>query len=71
MPERLPEEEQQQKKIPSPLVSYVQRVVSGIEGRLVSREEILEMLAKEKSQHSMVRQRRIDQIIQSLHERPP
>ena len=70
MPERLPEEEQQ-KKIPSPLVSYVQRVVSGIEERLVSREEILEMLAKEKSQHSMVRRRRIDQIIQSLHERPP
>ena len=58
-------------EIPTRLVSYVQRVVSGIEERLVSREEILEMLAKEKSQHSLVRRRRIDQIIQSLHERPP
>ena len=57
--------------IPTPLVGYVQRVVSGIEARRVGREEILAMLAKEKSQHSLVRQRRIDQIIRSLHERPP
>jgi hypothetical protein len=57
--------------IPELLVSYVQRVVSAIEGRAVSREEILAMLAKEKRQHSMVRQRRIDHIIRSLHEQPP
>ena len=59
------------KEIPALLVGYVQRVVSGIEGRPVSRAEILAMLAKEKRQHSVVRQRRIDQIIRSLHERPP
>lgn len=71
-PEKLPEGEPEEKKeIPCALVSYVQRVVSAIEGRRVSREEILAMLAKEKSQHSMVRQRRMDQIIRSLHERPP
>ena len=58
-------------EIPSSLVGYVQRVVSVIEGRPVSRAEILAMLRKEKRQHSLVRQRRIDQIIQSLHERPP
>jgi hypothetical protein len=58
-------------EIPTTLVSYVQRVVGAIERRKVSREEILEMLAKEKSQHSLVRQRRVDQIIRSLHERPP
>jgi hypothetical protein len=58
-------------KIPSLLVGYVQRVVSVIERRPVSREEILAMLAKEKRQHSMVRQRRIEQIIRALHERPP
>jgi hypothetical protein len=67
-PPRPPEAKE---KIPHSLVSYVQRVVSGMEGRPVSRAEILEMLAKEKSQHSLVRQRRIDQIIRSLHERPP
>lgn len=58
-------------KVPLLLVQYVQRVVSGIEGRPVSREEILAMLAKEMRQHSMVRQRRVDQIIRALHERPP
>jgi hypothetical protein len=63
--------EESKKEIPCALVSYVQRVVSAIERRRVSREEILEMLAKEKSQHSLVRQRRVDQIIRSLHERPP
>jgi len=73
-PEKVPEPQpppEAKDEIPTALVSYVQRVVSGIEGRRVSREEILEMLAKEKSQHSLVRQRRIDQIIRSLHERPP
>jgi ribosome-binding protein aMBF1 (putative translation factor) len=68
LPQRQPEEKQ---KIPAALVSYVQRVVSGIERRRVSREEIVEMLAKEKSQHSLVRQRRMEQIIRALHERPP
>jgi hypothetical protein len=53
------------------LVEYVRRVVSAIEERRVSGEEILAMLAKEKRQHSMVRQRRMDQIIRALHERPP
>lgn len=73
-PEKLPEPQrppEAQEEIPSTLVGYVQRVVSAIKGRRVSREEILEMLAKEKSQHSLVRQRRIDQIIRTLHERPP
>jgi hypothetical protein len=63
--------EESKEEIASALVGYVQRVVSAIERRRVSREEILEMLAKEKSQHSLVRQRRVDQIIRSLHERPP
>jgi len=73
-PEKLPEPQrptEAKEEIPTTLVGYVQRVVSAIKGRRVSREEILEMLAKEKSQHSLVRQRRIDQIIRTLHERPP
>lgn len=67
-PERRPAEKPE---IPGELVSYVQRVVSAIEGRRVSREEVLAMRAKEKSQHSMVRQGRREQIIGALHERPP
>jgi hypothetical protein len=74
-PARLPEAEEEEipvtVEIPAPLVNYVQRVVSGIEGRRVSREEILERLAQEKSPPSLVRQRRVDQIIRTLHERPP
>jgi hypothetical protein len=58
-------------KVAPLLVEYVRRVVSAIEERRVSREEILAMLAKEKRQHSIVRQRRMDQIIRALHERPP
>ena len=57
--------------IPPLLVRYVQRVVSAIEGRRVSWEETLAMLAKEKRQHSMAREQRMDQIIRALHERPP
>jgi uncharacterized protein Yka (UPF0111/DUF47 family) len=58
-------------EIPPLLVRYVQRVVSAIEERRVSLEEIGAMLAKEKRQHSMARERRMDQIIRALHERPP
>ena len=58
-------------EIPPLLVRYVQRVVSALEGRRVSLEEIGAMLAKEKRQHSMARERRMDQIIRALHERPP
>lgn len=71
VPEKLPQRQPVEKKIPPSLVNYVQRVVRGIEGRVVSREEILAMLAKEKSQHSLVRRRRMEQIIGALHERPP
>lgn len=60
-----------EKEIPPLLVGYVRRVVSAIEGRRVSQEEILAMLAQEKRQHSLVRQRRREQIIRALHERPP
>jgi len=59
------------RQIPALLVGYVRRVVSAIEGRRVGREEIVAMLAKEKRQHSLVRQRRMEQIIRALHERPP
>jgi hypothetical protein len=58
-------------EIASSLVGYVQRVVSAIERRPVSREEIVAMLYQERRQHSLVRQRRMDRIIRSLHERPP
>lgn len=56
---------------PLPLVKYLRMVVSLIEGRQVSMAEILEMLARAVRQHTMVRERRIDQSVARLHEQPP
>lgn len=54
-----------------PMGEYVRRGVSLIEGRRVSTEEILEMLARVLRQHRMVRCRRIDQSIEWLNKNPP
>lgn len=53
------------------MVCYVQMVTSLIEGRRVSVSEILEMLARAVRQHSMVRRRRIDYVLQYLNQRAP
>ena len=56
---------------PEPIVEHVGVVVSLIEGRPVSREEILQMLAKILRQRGMGRQRKTDQAVRWLHENPP
>ena len=56
---------------PEPILEHVQRVVSLVEDRLVSRQEILEMLLRVLRQHSMVRRRRIDQAVDWLNAHPP
>jgi hypothetical protein len=56
---------------PQPILEYVRLVVSLIERREVSLAEVVEMLLRVVRQHSMVRKRRIDQIIDQLNERPP
>ena len=53
------------------LIEYVRRVVSLIEGRRVSLEEIGEMLARILRQHMMVRRPKIDQVIAWLKKDPP
>jgi hypothetical protein len=53
------------------MVKYVRMVSSLLEGRWVSREEVLEMLAKQMRQHSMRRRRWVDYSIAWLNERPP
>lgn len=54
-----------------PVLEHVRQVVSWIEGRLVSRQEILAMLARVLRQHSMVRRRRIDQAVDWLNANLP
>lgn len=56
---------------PEHFLRYLVVVVSLIEERPVSREEILEMLQKVFRQRSMCRRRRIDQGVAWLHEQPP
>jgi hypothetical protein len=53
------------------IVDYLQMVTSLIEGRPVSRLEILEMLVRVMRQHSIVRRRRIDYVVAYLKENAP
>jgi len=53
------------------MVSYLRMVTSLIEGRRVSGLEIQTMLERAVRQHSIVRRRRIDYILQYLNERAP
>lgn len=53
------------------MVDYVRMVTSLIEKRRVSRDEILRMLARAVRQHSMVRGRRIDYVLQYLKHHAP
>lgn len=56
---------------PRTILDYVRIVVSLIEARPVSLEEVVEMLQRTVRQHRMVRTRRIDQGVAWLHEQPP
>lgn len=53
------------------IVDHVRMVASLIEGRWVSRDEILKMLARALRQHSLVRRRRIDYIVGHLNKASP
>lgn len=56
---------------PHPILAYVRLLLRLIEGRPVTLDEVLEMLSRSVRQHTMVRTRRIDQVVTWLHEWPP
>ena len=57
-------EERQQLPLPAnPVLGYIGMVVSLIEGRRVSQEEIVEMLAQAVRQHSISRRRRMEYLL--------
>lgn len=66
-----PEEETDETVFNKCMVSYVRMVTSLIEGRRVSRVEILQMLARSLRQHSLSRRTRRDYHVQYLNEKPP
>jgi hypothetical protein len=53
------------------MVEYVRMVISLIEGRRISRAQVLRMLARKMRQHTLCRRRRIDQTVAWLQEEPP
>ena len=53
------------------MLEYVRMVLSLIEARSVSRTEILQMLQRVLRQHTLVRLRKIDQVVNWLREHPP
>jgi hypothetical protein len=56
---------------PQPILEYVRWVVSLIERRKVSLEQIDQMLLKIWRQRSMARPSKLDQIVRWLNEHPP
>ena len=56
---------------PRPMLPYLQMVISFIEGRPVSRTEVVAMLLRALRQHRMAHTRRIDQTVGWLHAEPP
>ena len=63
--------ESEEPKLDAAIVEHVRMVTSLLEGRKVSREEVVEMLKRTMRQHSIGREKRIDYILRSLKERPP
>jgi hypothetical protein len=53
------------------MVLYLAMVTSLIEGRVVRKEEILEVLKRAVRQHSMVRRRKVDYLVWRLNKDPP
>ena len=53
------------------MVGHVRMVASLIEGRRVSRRQVLEMLKRVLRQHSICRRRKIDETVAWLNEEPP
>jgi hypothetical protein len=70
VPDRLQSVEQEGMRFNADIVRYVRMVVSLIEGRRVSEQEIQEMLARAVRQHRMARRRRIDYMLSYFRNAP-
>jgi hypothetical protein len=58
-------------KLAPEVIRYVGVVTSLIEGRRLSRNEVIELLRRALRQHSFARKRRIDYVVSVLNENPP
>jgi len=64
-------ERSHQDSVDPSMLSYLCMLTSLIERRTITREELLEMLARSVRQLSMVRIRRIDYVLSYLNKHPP
>ena len=55
----------------SPLLPYVQVVVNRLEGLRLDFEELVELLQEAIRQHSFAWRRRVDYVVEYLHQHPP
>ena len=58
-------------RLDTDMVGYVRMVVSLVEARRVSEEEIIEMLVRTMRQHSIARRRRMDYVVAYLKKNAP
>jgi hypothetical protein len=70
-PPRVPVPKNRPAKWNPAMVEHVRMVTSLIEGRRVSRRQVLAMLERVLRQHTMSRRRKIDQTVAWLNEQPP
>jgi hypothetical protein len=56
---------------PTSIVEHVRTLSTFIEARPVTTDEVIEMLYNVLRQHSMVRRRKVDHIVNQLHQAPP
>jgi hypothetical protein len=68
---KIPAGEQPSTQANPTIVEHVRMVVSLIEGRPITRRAILQMLAENLRQHTMVRRSKIDQAVLWLNAHPP
>ena len=53
------------------MVEHLRMATSLIEGRRVTRDEVLQMLRRVMRQHSFAREKRIEYVLRNLKEKPP
>ena len=73
MPTEAVKQEAQTKsrEYPPEMLSYLERVITQIEGRRVEREELLEIIARKMRQHSMEAEEKNDHIVTRLKKNSP
>lgn len=69
--EKIAKRDPERSEFAAAMLEYLRVAVGLVEGRRVSREEIVEMLRRAMRQRSLARERRLDYVVRTLKEEPP